>query len=99
LQRVVRAALFAERRDGFLAERFAAERARAVRWIHQAFVRQPEKLRVEGIEKPPAEIGSGPAKRGAQIGPTYVADEQSVPGKYGLRLRGAFVQIENEDRD
>ena len=99
LQRVVGAALFAEGRDRFFAERFAAQRARAVRWVHQAFVRQPEQLGVQGIEKHPAEIGSGPAKRGAQIGPAHVPDEQSVPGQYGLRLRGAFVQIENEDGD
>ena len=37
LQRVVRAALLAQRRYRFLAERFSAERARAVRRIHQAF--------------------------------------------------------------
>src|SRR5208282_2196558 len=38
-----------------------------------------------------------PSQRRAQIGAPYVADEQSVPGEYGMRLRIADVQVVNDD--
>ena len=99
LQRVVRAALFAQRGYRFLAERFPAERARAVRRIHQALVRQRQQLRVQRIEEHAAKFGGRPAQRRAQIGPAYVADEQSVAGEHGMRLRIAGVQVVNDDGD
>ena len=87
LQRVVRSPLLAQGGYRFLADRFPAERARAVRRIDQALVRQRQQLGVQRIEEHAAEFGGRPAQRRAQIGAPYVADEQSVAGEHGVRLR------------
>ncbi len=70
-----------------------------MRRIHQALVRQRQQLRVQRIEEHAAEFGGGPAQRRAQIGTPHVADEQSVAGEHGVRLRIAGVQIVNDDGD
>ena len=62
-------------------------------------VRQRQQLGVQRIEEHAAKFGGRPAQRRAQIGPPHVADEQSVSGEHGMRLRVAGVQVVNDDGD
>ena len=99
LQRVVRAALLADRRERFLAQRLAAQRAGAVGGIDQALVGQRQQLVVQRVEQTAAQIGRRPAERDAQIRTADVADEQRVAGQHGVRNRVAAIEVEDEDRD
>jgi len=54
---------------------------------------------MQGIEEHAAKLAGRPPKRRAQIGSPHVADEQSIPGKYGVRLAIAGVQIVDHDGD
>ena len=100
LQRVVRAALFAHGGDRLLAQRFAAERAGTVSRVDQSFIRLRQQLGVQRIEEHAAELRGRPARRRAQIGPAYVADEQRVAGEHRMRLGAFGVQVvyQNGDR-
>ncbi len=46
-----------------------------------------------------AEIVGGPAQRGSQIWPAYVADEQGVSGEHGVRVGWVFLEIKDQDGD
>ncbi len=70
-----------------------------MRRIHQALVRQRQQFRVQRIEQHAAKLRRRPAQRRAQIGPSHVADKQSVSGQHGVRLRIAGIQIVNDDGD
>jgi len=54
---------------------------------------------VHRIEEHAAKLVGRPSQRRAKIGASYVADKQSVPGEYGMRLGIAGVQIVNHDGD
>ena len=75
LERVVRAALLPQRGYGFLAERFPAQRARAVCGIDQALIGQRKQFPVQRIEEHAAQVVCGPPQRRAQVGTAHVADE------------------------
>jgi hypothetical protein len=56
LQRIVRSSLLADRRDRFLTDRFAAQRSRAVRRIHEARVGQRQQLLLQRVVQQSTEI-------------------------------------------
>lgn len=99
LECVVKTALFADGRNGFLADGFAAERASAVSGIDEAGVGKREKFGLKGIVEEGAEVGGGPAESGAEIGAANVADEKRVAGEDGVRGGGAAVEIEDKKRN
>ena len=91
LQRIVRSALFPDRRKRLRAQRFAAERSGAVRGVHQAVVRERQELRPQRVVQQVAERGGRPAKRCAKVRAADVADEQGIPREHGVRMGGAAI--------
>ena len=99
LKRIVRLALLADRRHRFFGERLPAQRACAMRRIHETRVRQLEQLGVQRVvERLPRSVGR-PSERRAQIGAADIADKQRVAGENRMRNRVAHRTIEDEDRD
>ena len=99
LEGVIQTALLADGGNGFTADGFAAEGARAVSGIDKTCVGQWKQFGLQRIEKQAAEISSGPPESDPKIGTTYIADEQSVSGKDSVRLRIALAEIVDEKRN
>ena len=78
LEGVVGAPLLADRRHRLLRQVLAAQRARAVRRVHERLVGQGQQLGVQRVVEQRAELLGGPAQRRAQVGPADVADEERV---------------------
>ena len=97
LKSVVEATLLAEGGDSVRGDVFAAERACSVCGIDEGFVGKGQELVVEGVVEVAAEIVSGPAERGAEVGAAYVADEEGVSGENGVGFVGVLLEIEYEE--
>jgi hypothetical protein len=98
LQGVVQPALLAHGGDGFLADGFAAERARAVGGVDEAGIWKGKQFRMEGVEEQAAEVRGGPPESDAKIGAADVTNEQSVSGEDRVGLSFILLQIVDEKR-
>ena len=87
LQCVVEAPLIAQRRHRIRGKILAAQRARAVRRVHERLIRQRQQLVVQRIVQMAAQFFGRPTQRSAQIRPPHVADEQRVAGQHRIGLR------------
>lgn len=99
LESVVRAALFANGGDGFLADGLAAEGAGTMGGIDEAGIGEREQFGLEGVVEEGAEVGGGPAESNAKIRAANIADEKRITGEHGVGFRGGTIEIENEERD
>jgi hypothetical protein len=99
LKRVVGDPLFADRRHCFPADGLAAQRARAVRRIDEARVRQRQQLLAQRRVEERAKVGRGPAERRAQVRTADVADEQRVARQHGVRRGAVLREVVDEQRD
>ena len=86
LERVVRFALLADRRNGLFTDLLAAKRSRAVGRRYQRVVGQRQQLVSSRSIEQPAQIGGRPAERRPQVWPAHVADKQRVAGQHSVRV-------------
>ena len=94
MERVVRPALDPDRGRRLARDVPAAERARAVRRVDRHGIGQGEQLPVEGIVELPRHVRRREAlRRGREVGPADVADEEGVARQHE-RGSGSSTRIE-----
>ena len=95
-ERIVGAALLADRRHGLGRQVLAARRAGTVSREHLGGIRQREQALVEGVVELAGQFLGGDTDRGQQVGAADVADEQRVAGQHPVRRGVVTVRVDDD---